>query len=252
MCRSDVVGDLGTALLVGGWSTRMTLIGEHYGPVTGLAVEDLACPERWLLVEEHRLDGRLWLSDAPSPEQAMLRHAERPDHTDWHVAGVVDLDSGEVILLTKPVGGSTEDAREVAGVAAAVVELFHSGRDGLARTALSSLVDQVLPVDGLLSALAVLELGTEADADMVCAACARGVADGAAWEHDRESDEMLVGRVAARLEVVARSMAGEEALALLRSRLEDASRAKARAPIGPRYVATRLVTPRVSPERTAR
>ncbi len=223
MCRCDLVGDLGKTLLVGGRGARITRIVERYGLATGLAVEDLACPERWLLVEEHRLDGRLRLSDAPSPEQAMLRQAERPDHTDWHVAGVVDLDSGEVILLTKPVDGSTEDAREVAGVAAAVVELFHSGRDGLARAALSSLVDQVIPVDGLLSALAVLELGAEADADMVRAACARGVADGAAWEHDREPDEMLVGRVAARFEVVARSMAGEEALALLTSRLKGVS-----------------------------
>ena len=153
----------------------------------------------------------------------MVRHAERPDHTDWHVAGVVDLDSGEVILLTKPVDGSTEDAREVAGVAAAVVDLFGSGRDVVARAALSSLVDQVIPVDGLLSALAVRELGAEADADMVRAACARGVADAAAWEYDEEPDEMLVERVAARFEVVARSMAGEEALALLTSRLKGVS-----------------------------
>ena len=61
MCRSDVVGDLGTALLVGGWSTRMTLIGEHYGPVAGLAVEG------------NRRDGRLRLFDAVSPAQAMER-----------------------------------------------------------------------------------------------------------------------------------------------------------------------------------
>ena len=223
MCRCDLVGDLGKTLLVGGRSARITRIAERYGLATGLAVEDLARPERWLLVEENRLDGRLWLSDAPSPEQAMVRHAERPDHTDWYVAGVVDLDTGEVILFTKPVDGSVEDAREVAGVAAGIVELFGSGRNVVARAALSSLVDQVIPVDGLLSALAVLELGAEADADMVRAACARGVADGAAWEHDRESDEMLVERVAARLEVVACSMAGEAALALLRSRLEDAS-----------------------------
>ena len=159
---------------------------------------------------------------------------------------------GEPEDAGEPGDGSVEDAREVAGVAAAVVDLFGSGRNVVARAALTSLVDQVLPVDGLLSALAVLELGTEADADMVRAACARGVADAAAWEYDEEPDEMLVERVAARFEVVARSMAGAEALVLLRSRLEDASRAEARAPIGPRYVATRLVTPRVSPERTAR
>ena len=73
MYRSDVVGDLGTALLVGGWSTRMTLIGEHCGLVTGLAVEDLVRQERWLLIEENRRDGRLRLFDAVSPAQAMER-----------------------------------------------------------------------------------------------------------------------------------------------------------------------------------
>jgi hypothetical protein len=182
----------------------------------------------------------------------MASHAEHPYRTDWHVAGVVDLDTGEVILLTKPVEGSVEDAREVAGMAAAAVEPFRSGRDGLARAAVSSLVDQVLPVDGLLSALAVLELGTEVDADLVRAACARGVADAAAWEDSRESDVMLVERVAARLEVVARSMEGEEALVLLRSRLEDASRAEARSPIGPPYVARRLATFRGGSDRTER
>ena len=61
---------------------------------------------------------------------------------------------GEPEDAGEPGDGSVEDAREVAGVAAAVVELFGSGRDVVARAALSSLVDQVLPVDGLLSALA--------------------------------------------------------------------------------------------------
>ena len=58
---------------------------------------------------------------------------------------------------------------------------------------------------------------------MVRAACARGVADAAAWEDDEEPDEMLVERVTARFEVVARSMEGEEALALLTSRLKGVS-----------------------------
>ena len=201
----------------------MTLIAERYGLATGLAVEDLVRLECWLLVEEDRRDGRHWLSDEPSPEQAMSSHTECLHRGDWHVAGVVDLDTGEVILLTKPGDGSVKDAREVAGVAAAVVELFGSGREAVARAAVSSLVDQVLPIDGLLSALAVLELGAEADADVVRAACATGVADAAAWEDDKEPDEVLVERVAARFEALARAMDGEEALGLLRSRLEAAS-----------------------------
>ena len=123
----------------------------------------------------------------------------------------------------EPGDGPVRDAREAAGVAAVVVELFGSGRDVVARAAVSSLVDQVLPVDGLLSALAVLELGAEADADVVRAACATGVADAAAWEDDEEPDEVLVERVAARFEALARAMDGEEALGLLRSRLEAAS-----------------------------
>ena len=208
MCRCDPVGDLGKAVLVGGRRAHMTLIAERYGLATGLAVEDLVRLECWLLVEEDRRDGRHWLSDEPSPEQAMSSHTECLHRGDWHVAGVVDLDTGEVILLTKPGDGWVKDAREVAGVAAAVVELFGPGREAVARVAVSSLVDQVLPIDGLLSALAVLELGTEADADMVRAACATGVADAAAWEDDKEPDEVLVERVAARFKVVARDGGG--------------------------------------------
>ena len=46
MCRCDPAGDLGKALLVRGRRARVTRIAERYGLATGLAVEDLARPER--------------------------------------------------------------------------------------------------------------------------------------------------------------------------------------------------------------
>jgi hypothetical protein len=98
MCACDLVGDLGAALLVGDRATRVALIAEYYGLAAGLAVEELEDPARWLLVEESRYDGSVWLTDASSPEEAIAVHDQQECVEDWNVVGVVDLDTGEVVL----------------------------------------------------------------------------------------------------------------------------------------------------------
>ena len=97
MCACDLVGELGEALLVGDRAALVTLIATHYGLAAGLGIEDLKDPARWLLVEESRYDGSVWLTDAESPEEAVAAHDQQEYVEDWNVVGVVDLDTGEVI-----------------------------------------------------------------------------------------------------------------------------------------------------------
>jgi hypothetical protein len=130
---------------------------------------------------------------------------------EWCTAGEEDAASGEPVEV--------EDAREVAGTVAAVVGLFASGSDALGRAAISSWIEQVVPVDGVLSALAVLDLDGAPDPDAVRAACEQGVEDAEAWEADEETDDSLLARVSRRIEALGSRMSGEEALAVLRRRL---------------------------------
>ena len=87
----------------------------------------------------------------------------------------------------------------VVAMVSGIVRLTASGNDALARTAVSSFIDPVLPVEGVLSALDVLDLDGAPDADAVRAPCERGAKDAEAWEADEESDESLLERISRRI-----------------------------------------------------
>jgi hypothetical protein len=99
----------------------VALIATHYGLAAGLGIEDLKDPARWLLVEESRYDGSVWLTDAQSPEEAVAAHDQQEYAGDWNVVGVVDLDTGEVVLPSATRTFLGEDPVEQAATARRVL-----------------------------------------------------------------------------------------------------------------------------------
>ncbi len=88
---------------------RVRLLAERFGLADGLSIEELEDPARYLLVEESRHDGGLWLSDAASAAEAAAIHDRNECAEDFEVVGLVDLDTGEVAAPVAMVTSFVED-----------------------------------------------------------------------------------------------------------------------------------------------